>query len=354
MGAIGGFLGLNGGAGGTGFSGPAQADQTGMNNLQNSYNQLQGVANGTGPNPAMAQYNQNVQNLAKQQSGALASVQGISPALATRMISQQGSGAMQNAAAQGATMQAQQQLGAMGQMGNLAGMQAGAANQMQGNINNNNMGLATTSMGAQQGLMGGILGGAGAAMMLADGGQVNGADAFSFGQPSQGPTSSFGNFMSSMSDDMSAPGGNPLQTGMTQFGKGLGTLIKGKGAPENMGQGPTAASAATAGAGIPYAQPMAMGFAGGGNVPALVSPGEVYIPPGKIKSAAKSANPLTAGKKIPGKPKVPGNSYANDTVRATLKSGGVVIPNSIMQSNNPAQGAHDMIAGIIANRKARK
>src|SRR5665213_976096 len=105
-GNIGGALGFSSGAGGSGFAGPQQAsDQTGMANLQNSYQQLQNVAAGNGPNPAMAQYTQNVQDLAKQQSGAISSVQGISPALAARMASQQGSGAMQNAAAAGANVQ---------------------------------------------------------------------------------------------------------------------------------------------------------------------------------------------------------------------------------------------------------
>jgi len=99
---------------------------------------------------------------------------------------------------------------------------------------------------------------------------------------------------------------------------------------------------------------MGASFARGGRVPALLSPGETYIPPGKLNQAAKSANPLAAGKKVPGKPKVAGNSYANDVVPAKLEAGGVVIPNSIMQSKYPAAGARDFIAGIIAKRKAHK
>jgi len=77
-GSIGGIFGVNGGASGTGFGGPTAnpADPTGNANLANSYNQLQQVAQGNGPNPAMAQYNQNIQNQAKQQAGAISSVQG--------------------------------------------------------------------------------------------------------------------------------------------------------------------------------------------------------------------------------------------------------------------------------------
>lgn len=84
----------------------------------------------------------------------------------------------------------------------------------------------------------------------------------------------------------------------------------------------------------------------GGKVPAMVSPGETYLPPNKVKQVEKGANPLAVGKRIPGKPKVKGNSYANDIVPATLESGGIVIPNSIMQSKNPAKGAADFVRQI--------
>lgn len=353
MGAIGGLLGVNGGAAGTGFGGPSAfaQDTTGMGNLQNAYQRLQDVASGQGPNPAMAQYNANIQNLARQQAGAISSVQGISPALATRMISQQGSGAMQNAAAQGAATQAQQQLGALGQMGSIAGTQANVAAGLQQNVNNVNSGLAQTTMQGQQGLIGGLLNAGGKGMAMAAGGEVGAS-----------PMSSFTQFLNSTP---SAPA--PVETQPTAqlapvsgFSQGLGGYggknkpQKAPEAPQNAGQGPTMANASQIDAGIPYAQPMAPGFAAGGTVPALLSPGEKYIPPGKVAQAAKSTNPLQMGKTVPGTPKVPGNSYANDTVPAKLKAGGVVIPNSIMQSSNPAQGAKDFIADIIAKRKARK
>lgn len=191
MGAITGMLGLGGGASGTGFAGPQQvADKTGMNNLQTTYQALNNVASGSGPNPAMDQYNQNIQGLAQQQAGAISSVQGISPALATRLISQQGSAAMQNAAAGGATAQSNQQLGALGQMGNVASAQAQNALGMQSNINNANANLAQTSMGQQQKTMQGI----GSSLPLignlfksapvgaAHGGMIEGGPASSFGK----------------------------------------------------------------------------------------------------------------------------------------------------------------------------
>lgn len=100
----------------------ALAAQQGIQNQSNVFqqqqalaNQLQGVAAGTGPNPAQAALNQATgQNIAAQaalmagQRGA-----GSNVGLLARQAAQQGAGIQQQAAGQGATMQAQQQLAAM-------------------------------------------------------------------------------------------------------------------------------------------------------------------------------------------------------------------------------------------------
>lgn len=78
---------------------------------------------GQGPNPAQAAYNQNIQNIAKQQAGAIGSTKGISPALQAQLISQEGSSAMQNAAGQSATTAAQQQIAAQNSLQNLSANQ---------------------------------------------------------------------------------------------------------------------------------------------------------------------------------------------------------------------------------------
>jgi len=385
-GAIGGLLGTAGGQSGTGIAGPSQADQTGMNNLGSSYQQLQNVAAGNGPNPAMAQYNQNVQNNAKQQAGAISSIQGISPALASRMATQQGSAAMQNAAAQGATAESQQQLGAMGQAANVANAQATNANAMQSNINNVNGNLANTTMQGQQGLIGGVLGGAGAAFGMAGGGIVpRYADGGSISQPfsplsslpqvslSAGPQSSAGQFLGGGN-----AGAQALNSGMSKLGSGISSAMKPAAAPtvdkssaigdyapggnEIYSTPNYAANAMNLHGGADpmvsnYASQLmgaATGMAKGGQVKAMLSPGEAYIPPQKLKDAVRKKNPLADGKRVPGKPKIPGDSYANDVVPAKLEAGGVVIPNSIMQSKDPAKGARDFIADIIAKRKGRK
>ncbi len=83
-------------------------------------------------------------------------------------------------------------------------------------------------------------------------------------------------------------------------------------------------------------------------VPAMVSPGEQYIPPKELEKVKKGANPLKVGERIPGKPKHPGNDYRNDTVPKTLEAGGVVIPNKVMQSRNPHWEAMKFVRAHMA------
>lgn len=90
----------------------------------------------------------------------------------------------------------------------------------------------------------------------------------------------------------------------------------------------------------------------GGKVPALLSPGEVYLTPSKAKEVSKDGkDPIKHGKKIPGKPKYPGNDYRNDTVKATLEEGGLVIPNKVMQSPNAHWEALKFVRNHIKSKK---
>lgn len=127
--------------------------QNGLSNQSDVYKQLQGVASGTGPNPAQAVLNQatgqNVQNqaaLAAGQRGAASNV-----GLMSRQAAQQGSNLQQQAAGQGATMQANQSLNALGQMGNLATQQAGQQIQGTGAVTQANQAQQQAMLGAQQG-----------------------------------------------------------------------------------------------------------------------------------------------------------------------------------------------------------
>jgi len=187
--------------------------QNGIQNQTNNYNQLQGIANGTGPNPAQAQLAQQTGANIASQNALMAGQRGSSQnaGLMARQAAQQGANTQQQAVGQGATMQANQSLNAINAMTGVAGQQVG--NQMaatnantqaqqaeqstllnniaatnatraglQANINSSNAGLATTAMQGQQAALGGLgnaAGPAGSAVLgalgklFADGGRVH-------------------------------------------------------------------------------------------------------------------------------------------------------------------------------------
>ena len=60
-------------------------------------------------------------------------------------------------------------------------------------------------------------------------------------------------------------------------------------------------------------------------VPAMVSPGEIYLNKEKVQRVLNGEDPLKIGERIQGKAKVKGNSLKNDIVPKTLEEGGVVI-----------------------------
>lgn len=309
--------------------------QNGLQNQSSVYNQLQGVANGTGPNPAQAQLAQatgaNVANQAALMAGQRGASQNVG--LLARQAGQQGAAAQQNAAGQAATLQANQSLGALGQLGGLATSQVGQqANALQnynalaqgqqnsllgqtnaqnsanlGNIsqqNSANAGIAGQNAGVQGKIVGGLASGIGSALMLAEGGQVS--------PPTTGMATS-ANQSASLKE-----GG---YKGKSKVGHHLHMLAQ------------------------------------GGKVPALVSPGERYLPPSEVKKVeAGKKDPMKAGEKIPGKRTAKGttNSYADDTVPKTLEKGGIVLPNSVTQSKNPHWAAHAFVSEIMRKKGSLK
>lgn len=294
----------------------ALAAQNGIQNQSNVFNQLQGVANGVGPNPAQAMLDQatgqNVANQAALMAGQRGA--GANAGLIARQAAQQGGALQQQAAGQGAVMQANQQLNALGQLGGLANQQVAqqqgatqALNQAsQGqqqnvlnslsNQNNANASVAVGNAKNSSGALGGLANAAGAALgFLAEGGVVE----------------------------------NPKLAAVEKADRFPSKVL------------------------APHIDHMARIYHGekyakGGKVDAMVSPGEVYLPPGKAKEVANGdKNPIKAGEKIPGKPKVKGDSYANDTVPKKLEAGGVVIPNSIMQSDDPVGNASEFVKKLM-------
>lgn len=219
---LGGLLGMAGGSGGTGFQtgSPVSGAQlsraydqsanainqqgdiattlmpqvsnavTAQNTLAGQYSQQ---AQGAGPNVAQNKLNQatgaNVKNQAALMAGQRGA--GANPALIAREAAQQGAATQQTAAGEAATLQAQQQIAAEQAQAQLAANQIaqtqGATNAYtQGSqgeqsqllnattANNNVQGqLANTEMQGQQGLIGGLMNGAGAAIGLSEGGEVH-------------------------------------------------------------------------------------------------------------------------------------------------------------------------------------
>lgn len=383
--------------------------QNGVQNQSQVYNQLQNVAAGQGPNPAQAQLAQatgaNVANQAALMAGQRGA--GANVGLLARQAAMQGANTQQQAAGQGATLQAQQSMNALGAMGSLANQQVAqqaaatggysqaAQNEQanvlnsinaqnaatvsnQSNVNNANANLAGIGMQGQQNLVGGLLNGAGAALGLAEGGEVGNSDQFS-AVPVQGPGnidigstpppssgSKSGSGMGglgSMIGSLFADGGvvqvqgpSPINIGSTNiptikdtFGQPLSNLGKalGQNSIDRTLNKPKAAN--YSGDNTLTPQDTTMMAAKGGKVPALVSPGEQYLDKSDVKKVKEGKNPLSVGERIPGKPKHPGNDYRNDTVPKNLEAGGVVIPNEVMQSKNPPKEAHRFVAAVMAH-----
>lgn len=305
-----------------------------FNQQQQLSGQLQGVINGTGPNPAQAQLAQSTGANVSNQAAMMAGQRGASAntGLIARQAAQQGANTQQQAAGQAATLQAQQSLGAMGQlqqqqanMGNLASNQVAnqqAANTnlgqqslqqqsnllgLQQNANSANASIASENAKSQSNMLGNVMGGLGsAAMLIGSGGAA--APMLMAGEASQGLMNT------------AAEGGQ---------------VVDGKIGPQSF----TAKHI------------LGIKMARGGKVPALVSPGERYLNPKEVEKVAEGKKaPMKAGEKIPGKAKVEGakNSYSNDTVHKNLDEGGIVIPRSVTQGKNPEKAAHDFVSAILA------
>lgn len=377
--------------------------QNGIQNQSNVFNQLQGVANGQGPNPAQAQLNQATGANTANQAALMASQRGAGAnvGLIGRQAAQIGAQNQQQSAGQAATLQAQQSLGALNQLGNLASTQVGQqqaatnANQTgalaqeqnllnaiaqqnnakvgnQASINSANAGVAGATANQQGNLLGGLMGGLGGALptifhggagsmlggagaggaVMAGGGDALGgagldaATAFvnkggmikqyeeggvvtpqsdplllinnmindPIASKESGPQSFAGKFMQGFKDSSPQTTQNSMSLGTSKLIEGLTKLAK------------------------------------GGKVSAMVSPGEVYLPPEKVEEVKKGKDPIKEGQKIPGKAKLKGDNYANDTVPRTLDEGGIVIPKSVMESKHPHWEAFKFVQKTLAKK----
>jgi hypothetical protein len=347
--------------------------------------QMQAQAAGTGPSVAQRQLAQTTGQNVAQQAALLAGQRGASAnvGLAGRQIGQAGTQAQQQAAGQSATLRAQEQLANQQALAGLTGQQIGqisGAQQLgiqgtqgaQENILNAiyrqnavNAGIAAGNQQFQSGLVGGLIGGGASALKgaFAEGGEVGADD----------QDEEKDDFFSSFSKSMAAPKTPQTQNYMAgqQAGQGAGQML-GKTLSGLFGKSPsgqTTGGYAGANLGVktqmpqminPMATSQAIGgyklpFEKGGKVPAMVSPGERYLPPEEVEKIKKGQKePVKAGKMIPGQAKVKGDSLKNDTVSATLEEGGIVIPRSVMQSENPEEKARQFVAAVLAKQSLKR
>lgn len=179
--------------------------QNGVQNQSDVYNSMNGVANGTGPNPAQTMLNQQTGQNVANQAALMAGQRGASQnvGLMARQAAEQGAQTQQNAVGQAAALQSQQQLNALNSQANISqnqvGNQAAAVNglnsaqqneqqilqgannaynqgnvNMQSNINNANAGVSMGNQRASSGILGGVLNGVAGAVgsLFAEGGEV--------------------------------------------------------------------------------------------------------------------------------------------------------------------------------------
>ncbi len=353
--------------------------QGGLQNQSNVYNQLQSVSNGTGANPAQAMLanatGANVANQAALAAGQRGAAQNVG--MIARQAGMRGAEAQQNAAGQSAVLQANQSLGALGQMGNIAGQQVGnqanaaaAYNQAAGNqlgtlygaqnaYNNASVQNQAGLNQANQKTAGGMFQAAGAAFGLAHGGEVPSQEK----HPTHEPQSFVARHLKGM-----AEGGDVKQGGIGEGFRALGAAMDDQEFKPRMEEAPTQSTnagyidspdASEGNTGNGRAVDKAMGFSGpatafaskGGKVPVMLSPGEVYVPPNKVKEVADGKKTAkAAGRTVQGKAKVEGDSKKNDTVPAKLESGGVVVPRTQANSNDAAE---KFVQAILAKNSMR-
>jgi hypothetical protein len=272
--------------------------QNGIQNQSAVYNQLGQVVAGQGPNPAQAMLAQNTQaniaNQAAMAAGQRGAAQNVG--LIARQAGMQGGNLQQQSVGQGASMQAQQSLNALGQQGNMAG-------QMVSNEAGANQNYANTALNQQSNVLN----------------SINGQNQASVGN------------QANVNQANSAIIGGVLSGAGAAMGKHAhGGVIEDPSGPKSL--------FAKHKRGIKMAE--------GGEVPAMLSPGEIYVAPEKVENVAAGANAKEVGRKIPGQAKVKGDSLKNDIVPARLETGGVVIPRTVAAKDNDA--ASKFVQSVLA------
>lgn len=310
---------------------------------QQTLQQLQAQAAGQGPSVAREQLAETTKQNVARTGAMLGSQRGASAniGLMGRQAAMAGAGLQQQAAGQAATLRAQEQALAQQNIGNLAGQQIGqvaGAQQIglqgtqmaQQNIldaiakqNAANAAIAQGNQQFQSGLVGGLMGaGSGLPMMAAEGGEVKFPQKLDVLEDEPKSETDVEPSLLKSSEDPNYKAGKKAGAGLAQTAMKLAPLLLLK---------------------------------DGGMVDAMLSPGEKYLNPNEAKEVAYGKKKVSeAGKMVPGQAKVKGDSLKNDIVPAKLEEGGIVIPRSVMQSNNPAEQARKFVAAIVAKQQMKR
>ncbi len=340
-------------------------------------NQLQTQAAGGGPSVATTMLKNAQQQNAQSANALAASQRGINPGLALRNAMSSNANANQQAQAQGVAARQQEQLNAQQQLGGqintmqqqgMQGQQYKAGLQAQANNAN-----AERAQKASSGVIGQIGNAIGGAFGMADGGYVpntvvpqlqtdtsyemfgggskdskkSKADAKAPAAPQAAPNSPMGK--ATVMGDRPAP---------VLLNQPIGPQTQAQAGPQSFigkALGNAQGHLDTFGANMSKLGTQ-LGFAQGGTVQALVSPGERYLPPSEVKKVEKGEkSPMKAGEKIPGKPKVGGatNSYSNDTVHKKLKEGGIILPRTVTMSPDAEKKAMAFMKALQAKRGSK-
>lgn len=254
--------------------------------------------------------------------------------------------------------------GQQSEQGQLLGAQGNynsAAVGSQGSVNAANASNANTKMAGQNDLVGGLMGpvGVAAKLVLAGGGPVSRAPMLAGGgmPPAIGaPTSGFGQFLSGFGGSspqvMPAIGSEIQSTGtsngaITKGMKGLADLFKKPEAPAPVDTG-TATGFAQLPAegptldGAPTEAPMGL-MQPLGPAPAPMAQGGIAESGGAIEAKNPDQKAVVSG-----------DSYANDKIPIVASEGEMMLPKSVMESQDPAAAAAEFVRNHLAKKGGGK
>lgn len=338
--------------------------------------QLEQQAAGAGPTPEQIQYEANVQRQLAGGQGLIASQRGLNPALATRMGANLAASQGAQSAGQAAMLGQTRQIEAQKQLQNLLSGRAGQAFTQQQLMTQANVptmqtqaAIANANQQAAQGIVGGLLGGIGAMAQRAHGGEIpkyfdGGVTEVTFPEMEifgQAPKSSAAPAKSEAAQYLSSPGSSKsgFGSGFDTMGVGGGTgnvspvLTAGFGEVGALGANPALKQ------GIQGLFPKGKAKSGGSEGAMAGGPMDTLGPMMDAASAAPivaakgGAIDFRGGGNVPGKAKVKGDSFKNDTVPAMVSPGEIVIPRSIAQGKDAAKKSADFVAAVLAKKGRR-